>query len=147
MKMRKMGVWLLLGALSVLLLLSGCGPQSDQTTEQSDQTTEMVYHVYFGLNDADTGEQEVSLDDASSYIRSVIESYGYGYTEYRTYGAYTENGESKGNDTLVYMLTFVEEENVEKIANEVVDHLNLASVLCQKKEMPYTFYAGEEKQS
>lgn len=50
-------------------------------------------------------------------------------------------------DTLVYMMIFVEEENVEKIANEVIDHLNLASVLCQKEEIPYTFYAGEEKQS
>ncbi len=140
MKMRKMSVWLMLAALSVALLLSGCG-------QQDGQTTEMVYHVYFGLNDADTGEQEVTLDDASAYIRGVIESYGYGYTEYRTYGAYTENGESKGNDTLVYMMVFVEEENVEKIANEVIEHLNLASVLCQKEEMPYTFYVGEEKQS
>ena len=139
MKMRKMSVWLMLAALSVaLLLLSGCGQQD---------ATEMVYHVYFGLNDADTGEQEVTLDDASAYIRGVIESYGYGYTEYRTYGAYTENGESKGNDTLVYMMVFVEEENVEKIANEVIEHLNLASVLCQKEEMPYTFYVGEEIQS
>ena len=140
MKMRRVSVCLLLAALSITLLLCGCG-------QHDSQTTEMVYHVYFGLNDADTGKQEVTTDDASSYIRSVIESYGYGYTEHRTYGAYTENGESKGNDTLVYMLTFVEEENVEKIANEVVDHLNLASVLCQKEEMPYTFYAGEEKQS
>ena len=140
MKMRRTGAWLLLVVVSVLLLLSGCG-------QQSDQAKEMVYHVYFGLNDADTGKQEVSMDDASSYIRGVIESYGYGYTEHRTYGAYTENGESKGNDTLVYMLIFVEEENVEEIANEVVDHLNLASVLCQKEEMPYTFYAGAEKQS
>ncbi len=45
------------------------------------------------------------------------------------------------------MMVFVEEENVEKIANEVIEHLNLASVLCQKEEMPYTFYVGEEKQS
>ncbi len=92
MKMRKTSVWLTLAALSVALLLSGCGQQD---------ATETVYHVYFGLNDADTGEQEVTLDDASAYIRGVIERYGYGYTEYRAYGAYTENGESKGNDTLV----------------------------------------------
>ena len=140
MKLKKISICLLLAVLAAVLLLSGCG-------QQSGQQTEMVYHVYFGLNDADTGEQEISMDDASSYIRGVIESYGYGYTEHRTYGAYTENGESKGNDTLVYMMIFVEEETVEKIANEVVAHLNLASVLCQKEEMPYTFYAGEEKQS
>ena len=107
MKLKKISICLLLAVLAAMLLLSGCG-------QQSGQQTEMVYHVYFGLNDADTGEQEISMDDASSYIRGVIESYGYGYTEHRTYGAYTENGESKGNDTLVYMMIFVEEENVEK---------------------------------
>ena len=78
MKMRKMSVWLMLAALSVALLLSGCGQQD---------ATEMVYHVYFGLNDADTGEQEVTLDDASAYFRGEMESYGYGYTVHRTYGA------------------------------------------------------------
>ena len=140
MKKLKMGTWLLVAVMSVLLLLTGCG-------RQSDQTTETVYHVYFGLNDADTGEQAVSMEEASEYIRGVIESYGYGYTEYRTYGAYTENGESRGNDTLVYMMIFVEEEDVESIADEVIEHLNLASVLCQKEEIPYTFYVGEEMQA
>ena len=87
------------------------------------------------------------MEDASAYIRSVIESYGYGYTEHRTYGAYTEDGVSKGNDTLVYMLIFVDEADVEKISDEVIEHLNLASVLCQKEEMEYQFFVGEEKQS
>ena len=140
MKGKAFSICLLIAVFTAVMLLSGC-------EQQSGQKTEMVYHVYFGLNDADTGEQEITMDEASSYIRGVIESYGYGYTEHRTYGAYTENGESKGNDTLVYMMMFVEEETVENIANEVVDHLNLASVLCQKEEMLYAFYAGEEKQS
>ena len=86
------------------------------------------------------------MDEASAYIRSVIESYGYGYTEYRTYGAYTENGISKGNDTLVYMLIFVDKENIKKISDEVIEHLNLASVLCQQQEMQYEFFIGQEKQ-
>ena len=134
-----------IGALLPMVLLSavlpaGCG-------QQEEKTTETVYNVYFGLNDADTGEQEVSMEDASAYIRSVIESYGYGYTEHRTYGAYTEDGVSKGNDTLVYMLIFVDEADVEKISDEVIEHLNLASVLCQKEEMEYQFFVGEEKQS
>lgn len=138
---KKMGVLLLAELLlSATLLFSGCG-------QEAEKTTEMVYNVYFGLNDADTGKQEVTMEDASAYIRSVIESYGYGYTEHRTYGAYTEDGVSKGNDTLVYMLTFVEEENIKKISDQVIEHLNLASVLCQKEEMEYTFFVGEEKQN
>ena len=136
---KKICAWLMILAVSVSVFLPGCG-------QQTNESTETVYNIYFGLNDADTGEQVVTMDEASDYIRGVIESYGYGYTEHRTYGAYTENGESKGNDTLVYMLVFVEEENVKKIADQVIEHLNLASVLCQKEEMEYTFYVGEEKQ-
>ena len=126
--------------ISVIVLLSGCGQQT------ANAETEMVYYVSFGLNDADTGAQEVSMEDASAYIRGVIESYGCGYTEYRTYGAYTEDGVSRGNDTLVYMFVYVEETDIEAIANEAIAHLNLASVLCQAQEMECTFYVGEEKQ-
>ncbi len=54
---------------------------------------------------------------------------------------------SRGNDTLEYMLVFVEEEDVKSIADQVVSDLNLASVLCEKEEMTYEFFAGEEKQS
>ena len=138
-RVKKIGALLLMVLLSAVLP-AGCG-------QQEEKTTETVYNVYFGLNDADTGEQEVSMEDASAYIRSVIESYGYGYTEHCTYGAYTEDGVSKGNDTLVYMLIFVDEADVEKISDEVIEHLNLASVLCQKEEMEYQFFVGEEKQS
>lgn len=135
-KMKRVGVLLLVIILIFYaVILTGC-----------NQQTEMVYNVYFGLNDADTGEQEVTMDEASAYIRSVIESYGYGYTEYRTYGAYTENGISKGNDTLVYMLIFVDKENIKKISDEVIEHLNLASVLCQQQEMQYEFFIGQKKQ-
>ena len=116
-RVKKIGALLLMVLLSAVLP-AGCG-------QQEEKTTETVYNVYFGLNDADTGEQEVSMEDASAYIRSVIESYGYGYTEHRTYGAYTEDGVSKGNDTLVYMLIFVDEADVEKISDEVIEHLNL----------------------
>ena len=134
--------------------LSGCGATTQTTNEQTAEpaateeaaATETVYNVYFGLNDADTGEQIVSMEEASAYIRSVIESYGYGYTEHRTYGAYTENGVSKGNDNLLYMLVFVDEEDVRRISEEVAEHLNLASVLCLKGDMEYEFFMGAEKQ-
>ena len=82
--------------------------------KKEDETTEIVYNIYFGLNDADTGKQEVSIGETSDYIRNTIESYGYGYTEYRTYGAYVEKDVVKGNDTFIYMLIYVEEDDVKK---------------------------------
>lgn len=141
--------------IAAIAALSGCGAANQTANEQTAEpaatteeaaATETVYNVYFGLNDADTGEQIVSMDEASAYIRSVIESYGYGYTEHRTYGAYTENGVSKGNDNLLYMLVFVDEEDVRRISEEVAEHLNLASVLCLKGGMEYEFFMGAKKQ-
>lgn len=138
----------LIGALMLaVLIFSSAALMTACSNDSSAKATEMVYTVYFGLNDADSGTQEVSMDEASAYIRKVIESYGYGYTEYRTYGAYTENGVSKGNDNLVYMFTFVKDDDVKKIADDAIEHLNLASVLYQKEEMEYGFFAGEEKQA
>lgn len=142
-KSKKFSVLIIITVLLAAIMLSSCEQEAETSAGMS---TETVYTVYFGLNDADSGQQEVSMEEASAYIRSVIESHGYGYTEYRTYGAYTENGTSKGNDTLVYMPVFVEEADVEKIADEVIAHLNLASVLCQQQEMDYQFFVGEEKQ-
>ncbi len=126
-----------------LFLLAGCIAGCSSKKENIED----VYYVYFGLNDADTGKQEISMEEASLYIRSVMEKYHYGYTEHRTHGAYTENGETIENDTLVYMLIFVPEEDIKKMSDEIIDHLNLASVLCQKSEAEYTFYVGAEKQA
>lgn len=142
-KSKKFSVLIIITMLLAVIMLSSCGQEAETSAGMS---TETVYNVYFGLNDADSGQQEITMEEASAYIRGVIESYGYGYTEHRTYGAYTENGTSKGNDTLVYMLIFVEEADVEKIADEVIEHLNLASVLCQQQEIAYQFFVDEEKQ-
>lgn len=69
---------------------------------------QVKYVLYCGLNDAGTGSQVYSVADAQEAARKIITDKGLGYTEYVTYGAYTENGAVKENDTLVYVLFYVE---------------------------------------
>ena len=75
----------------------------------------------------------------------MIESCGYGYTEFRTYGAYMENGSARGSDTMVYMIMLADGADVEEISKQAAEQLNLESVLCQKEEREYEFFVGEEK--
>ena len=52
--MKKYSALLMAAALGAAIFLSGCGAAPEGQTEP-------VFQVYFGLNDADTGEQELTV--------------------------------------------------------------------------------------
>lgn len=118
--MKKMMIALLLAVMSVSLF-AGCG---DAKAENP-----VAYSLYLGLNDADTGTQIVSTEDAIEIARKVITNKGFGYTEHIGYGAYTEDNKSIENVTLIYDLFFIEKADIDKIADEIREALNLTPVL------------------
>ena len=59
----------------LMLLFTACG------TQQPESQKEFYYRVYVGLNDADSGQQEVSLEDARGKIQDIITREGFGFTE------------------------------------------------------------------
>lgn len=111
--------------LAGILLCSfvGCSGKKD------DADVPVQYSLYCGLNDEDTGTQVISTEDAMKIARKVITDKGYGYTEHVTYGAYTENGKSVENVTLIYDLYFIEYTDIENIADEIRVALNLTPIL------------------
>lgn len=125
----------LLYITSILLciLLCACG----QT--ETDSTKETYYKIYCGLNDAETGTQILSVEDAGQTIRSLITDRGLGYTEYTAAGAYVEDGSVHPNEALIYQLIFVEKEEVESLAEEIRVQLNLESVLVEETEGTFHF--------
>ena len=123
-------VFLVMAVCMICLGFAGCN-----NTEKS----QVKYVLYCGLNDADTGSQVLTLTDAQEEARKVVTDKGFGYTEYATYGAYTENGEVKGNDTLVYALFYVEKADAQSVAKEIKETLNLASVLVEEVANSYDF--------
>lgn len=123
-------VFLVMAVCMICLGFAGCN-----NTEKN----QVKYVLYCGLNDADTGSQVLTLTDAQEEARKVVTDKGFGYTEYATYGAYTENGEVKGNDTLVYALFYVEKADAQSVAKEIKKTLNLASVLVEEVANSYDF--------
>lgn len=123
-------VFLVMAVCMICLGFAGCN-----NTEKN----QVKYVLYCGLNDADTGSQVLTLTDAQEEARKVVTDKGFGYTEYATYGAYTENGEVKGNDTLVYALFYVEKADAQSVAKEIKETLNLASVLVEEVANSYDF--------
>ena len=122
--------------LAVLLLcaFAGCSGNNND-----DSNVPVQYSIYCGLNDEDTGTQVIATEEAQQIARKIITDKGFGYTEYITYGAYTENGMVKGNDTLVYVLFYVEEADAKAIASDIKEELNLASVLIEEVSDRYDF--------
>lgn len=120
-------------AICMMCCFVGCNNASGGDEQQ------VKYVLYCGLNDSDTGDQVLTVEDAKEDARKVITDKGFGYTEYITYGAYTENGMVKGNDTLVYVLFYVEEADAKAIAADIKEELNLASVLIEAVLDSYAF--------
>ena len=104
-------------------------------TEQSQKK----YYLYCSLNDADAGTQILTVEQAQESARDIIIDLGLGYTEYVTYGAYVENGEVKGSDTLIYLLFFVDHNQAQSLATELKQQLNLASILLEEVQCSYDF--------
>jgi len=106
----------------------------------SAEETEQKFSIYFGLNDKDTGTQVLTVEEAQAAARKIITDSGFGYTEYVTHGGYVENGVVIENDTLVYMMIFIERADVEAVAKEIKDELNLASIHIEESSASFQFF-------
>ena len=129
--LRTRAVMLLLG-LCLTLTFAACGNSTAQSTEK--------YTIYFGLNDADTGKQIVTLTEAREKLKAVCIAEGCGFTAQDAYGAYTaDDGSVISNDTLVAILMMTDEETAMRVAETVKKELNLSSVLCEHTTVAYQF--------
>lgn len=137
--MKNARLFLILTLLALAFAVSGCRKSGENVVKDG---TEKYYTVSFGLNDAETNQQEVATEDARTAIRKIITDKGFGYTEYTTYGAYTEDGKSVENVTLVYFLVYMEDSDVENIVNEAKKELNLKSVLIQESTDKFKLIEG-----
>ena len=124
---------MLLTVCLAVCLLTACTDNGDQK----------IFRAYFGLNDADTGTQIVTIDEAQPVIREACLNAGIGYTEYVAEGAYIDGEEIKQNDTLVFEFFFTDRKTVESIIDNVRAELNLASVLIVEFSGNYTLIEQE----
>ena len=120
--------------LMVCLCLSGCGAGGPDI-----EKVQTKYVAYCSLNDAETGTEVLSVEDARDIAWKVITDRGLGYTEYMTYGGFVDGETINGNDTLVYTFFFIEKSDADAVAAEIKEELNLASVLMEEISCTYDF--------
>lgn len=117
-----------------MMALTACGK-----TNADGETQEKYFKIYCGLNDAQTGAQVLSTQEAGEKIRQLITDRGLGYTEYTANGAYVEEGTVHENEALIYQMIFVEKGEVESLAEEIREELDLESVLVEETEGRFRF--------
>lgn len=85
------------------------------------------YRIYIGM-DADATQSQ--MDALESYMKDTITSdYGTGYTMYWADGAYTGNGDTIQNRTLVVILLDVSSGDAGAIADAALDQDGVSSVV------------------
>ena len=85
------------------------------------------YRIYIGM-DADATQSQ--MDALESYMKDTITSgYGTGYTMYWADGAYTDNGDTIQNRTLVVILLDVSSGDAGAIADAALDQDGVSSVV------------------
>lgn len=138
------------GVMMLSIALMGC---SSSNTENSNQESllvneltdkeEVVYTLYFGLIDKDTGKQEMSVAASKEALVNVFLEAGSGYTIYEAEGGYVNDaGDVVQNTTLVCTGIHGSAESVIKLVEKAQTALNVESVYCESALLGNRLYGG-----
>ena len=101
------------------------------------------YSLYLGLNDKDTYEQIISTEDALEKANLICAKYAGGYTQLSARGGWTNDDGTLGHEnTIVYLLYDISEENLKKLLDEFLKEFNQSSVLVEKETASHIYYSG-----
>ena len=150
---------LVLTALTAILaaaLLVGCASTTaEEPAAQQEQGAEglvnsitadhgVLYTLYVGLVDKDTGAQELSFDEANAIVTPIIAQAGSGYTLIKAQGGYiNEDGQLIENETLVYTSMHISEESLSALIDEIVLAVNNESVYVTSEYGAWGIYGGQ----
>lgn len=122
---KKLGACLCAGALAAVLC-AGCASKASDDAAQPlvngvTDRQEVVYCLYFGLTDKDTGKQELTMEEAKDIAIPLFIEAGSGYTVYEAEGGFAkEDGTVVQNDTLVFDSTHGDEQAILDLRGGVI---------------------------
>lgn len=100
------------------------------------------YILYIGTNDMDTYTQLIPTNEAKEKVNAIFAKYVDGYTQsYSNGGWKDETGTLTQEETLVYTLYNVTEDQLRTIMDEVLEELNQSSILVEEQQSHYTYYS------
>ena len=135
---KKLGACLCAGTLAAVLC-AGCASKASDDAAQPlvngvTDRQEVVYCLYFGLTDKDTGKQELTMEEAKDIAIPLFIEAGSGYTVYEAEGGFAkEDGTVVQNDTLVFDSTHGDEQAILDLIEKVRRALNVESVYGESK--------------
>lgn len=147
------------GALLAAGLLAGCaqgaGAASDAAGAPDANASGLVnsvtdkegvvFTLYLGLVDKDTGTQVLSMQEAKELATPLVSATtGGGYTAIEAYGGYTDdNGNPVENGMLMYMGLHASEQEVLGLIDSIKDALGIESVYVTCEHIGYAIFGGQ----
>lgn len=143
-------VSMICGMVFLSITLVGCNSSNVEVASQTpsliNEVTdkeEVVYTLYFGLIDKDTGKQEMSTEASKETLINIFLEAGSGYTIYEAEGGYVnEAGEVVQNVTLVCTGIHAGEEALIGLIEKTKTALNVESVYCESALLGNHLYGG-----
>lgn len=132
--------------LSVLLALNiaATAVLGIKVCELSPGDGSVQYTLMIGMNDRDKYEQLISTDEAISRIESVCGKYVEAYTIRPAQGVWTdENGITTRESSLQCIFDNAGEEDIYRIADELLKELNQETILIESDRICVDFYKGK----
>ena len=142
--------------MCMVLSLSACGNSAPAAATGGSEAVEtdkilgqdsengIKYTLYVGLNDKDTYEQIISTEDAIDKANHIIAEHAGGYTQMSARGGWINDDGTMGHEnTLVYIIYDVSEDDLKAILDELISEFNQSSVLVEKSDAAHIYYYTE----
>lgn len=134
------------GALLAVGLLAGCAQSSSSLVNSVTDQEGVLYTLYVGMADKDTGTQELDLQKAQDLATPIVSAVGGGYTVIQAQGGYTnDDGNLVENDTLIYTGVHASEQEILKLIDDVKAALNIESIYVTSAHTGYAIFGGQVK--
>ncbi len=139
-------IWnIVISGLLVYMLAFMSDIKKEVYASASVENANPTYTLYIGLNDKDTYTQLIDTKDAKQIINNICLKYTSGYSVTQLEGGWIDEKDNLTEEnTLCYMLTDIDESDVNKIMDEVLEKLNQNSILVQVEEHKSMYYSHIE---
>lgn len=137
---------LLIGTLTACTAQKETAPEAEAQTEYTilGQKAEhsSKYTLYIGLNDKDTYEQIIPTEEALDKANHICAKYAGGYTQFSAAGGWTNDDGTLGHEnTIVYILFDISDENLTAMLDEMLVEFNQNSILVEQEDISHIYYS------
>lgn len=113
----------------------------------NSENRQEAYLIYIGMNDKDTYEQYISMEEARELVNNICVNYVDGYTSLEAKGGWVDEKDVlTQEDTLIYLFTDISEEQLKRLMDEVLNQLHQNAIMVEKIYLSYSFYSGTKRE-